>query len=280
MLYPQEIKVQANSAAEALQSLALIPELRRKDGQRHLVQVDDFDSNDALYDKRDIDVIHVRPIMSGAGRGGVGQIVLGVLLVAVAIYTKNVQLGMTGAMMILGGVLQMLAPQPNLNASDQERSRYLGSGRNTVGIGTRIPMIYGRRKAYGHYISFDIDASVFDSAPAAWYSSTFTNYGELTNSAAPVADPLAPPAVMDNKPTAFYTGYSLPSNFIGEFFTEINFTPVTLSKGEWSVSFSTGVVLQVQVTEDGEVSSAAAPASDPKVFPPLGTPIIFTKKHA
>jgi predicted phage tail protein len=290
-LYPREIKVQANSAAEALQSLALIPELRQRDGTRHLVQVDNFESADALYDKRDIDVLHVRPVMSGAGRGGVGQVIIGVVMIAVAIYTGGAGLTlfgttisggtmmMGGAMMVLGGVLQMLAPQPNLNASDQERSRYLGSGRNTVGIGTRIPMIYGRRKAYGHYISFDIDASVFDSAPAEWYSSSFTNNGDLTNSAAPVADPLQPPGVVDNQPTAFYTGFTSALSLLDIYFGEINFTPTQLQKGNWNISFSTGEVIRVEVVDTGRVTSAVVHSIKPSNLPPLGTPIVFTRNY-
>lgn len=63
---------------------------------------------------------------------------------------------LTGAMMVLGGIVQMLTPVPETDST--EGSLYLGAGVNTVRIGTRIPILYGTRKIGGHYLSFDVDA--------------------------------------------------------------------------------------------------------------------------
>ena len=279
-LYPNEIRVEANSAAEALQSLSLIPALRKKSGERHLVQVEGFESEDALYDKREIDVLHVRPIMMGAGGKniGIGQIVIGIIMVAVGIYTWNPQLIISGVMMILGGVLQLMAPQPRA-ASIEDRSRYLGNGRNTVAIGTRIPMIYGRRKAYGQYISFDIDAGYFDAAPAEWYSSPFTNYGDLNYSAAPVDLPISNPQVSYKQPTSDFAGLTYTPAMVDRPETFINFTPIQLLAGDYDINFATGHTLHVRNQASGLTSIVLLLGGEIFDLPPNGTPIVFTQNY-
>ena len=62
-----------------------------------------------------------------------------------------------GALALLGGLSQLLAPTPEAE-EEQNRSAYLGAPGNTVKIGTRIPILYGRHKVYGHFLSFDINA--------------------------------------------------------------------------------------------------------------------------
>lgn len=290
-LYPAEIRVEANSAAEAIQSLALIPALRQPSGARHLVQVEGFESADALYDKREVDVLHIHPIMAGAGGGGWTQIIIGIVIIAVAIYAPGLlptvlqstaglaAVTMAGAMMVLGGVLQLLAPQPSFSASNEERSRYLGNGRNTAAIGTRIPMLYGRRKQFGHYLSFDIDASTFDSAPAEWYSSPFTNYGELTNSAAPVDLPMDDPATAYFQPTSTFTGLSYPIDMTVAPETYIHFSAVQLTAGAWDISFATGHTLHVSVEADGMSTRAIILGGKTNNLPLVGTPIVFTQNN-
>lgn len=279
-LYPHEIRVEANSAAEAIQSLALIPALRRKDGKRHTVVVDGFGTLDALNDRREIDVLNVYPVAAGeGGKPGVAQTVIGIVIVIVGYLIWNPQVMMMGATMILGGVLQMLAPQPEVNGSDEEKSRYLGNGRNTVNIGTRIQMIYGRRKAYGHYISFDIDASVFNTAPAEWYSSPFTNNGELTYSAAPPVVAMPPPVVIDSQPHSVFRGIDRPDEMEGDDTTYVTFDPVYIRAGVYDMTFSTGTVLNVEVTSSGTTSQAILVGSVNGSNPTLGTPIVFTQNY-
>ena len=62
--------------------------------------------------------------------------------------------------MIVGGLIQLLTPVPEIDTGeDGDGSKFLGSTKNTVKIGTRIPVLYGTRKWGGHYLSFDIDAT-------------------------------------------------------------------------------------------------------------------------
>lgn len=283
-LYPQELNVEATSAAEALYSLNLIPALT-KAGNHH-VHIPGFESRDALYDRLEVDVINVHPVMAGSGKNGTGQIILGVILIAVALYAgpggvgmiTQGQLLMGGAMMVLGGILQALAPQPKLTTD--ERGRYLGAGKNTVAIGTRIPMIYGRCKTYGHYVSFDIDSGKFDAAPAEWYSSPFTNsYGEMSYSAADADLEPTNPQVRDYSPTSTFSGLSYPDSMVEENTTYITFTPVSLLAGVFDLSFATGQILHVENPTAGTVSKVTLLGGEIKNLPALGTAISFSRNY-
>lgn len=165
-LYDQPIEVEADTVAEAMKALQFIEELRPKDGQPYPVTIQGVNSEIALYSKTDLEEIHVFPRTGGAGgRGGLLQILIGITLIALAFImpafvttlglTKGTLL-LTGAMMVLGGIMQMLMPVPEVD--NTEGSKYLGAGVNTAKIGTRIPILYGTRKVGGHYLSFDVDA--------------------------------------------------------------------------------------------------------------------------
>jgi predicted phage tail protein len=168
-LHSEAIEVEADTVAEALRVLSLIPALHREDGQPHLVEVRGIETDIALYSRTDFEEIHVYPRMGGdGGRGGLMQILLGVVLIAVAVaFPAGIAMlgttigtsGMflTGTLMLLGGVLQALMPTPEA-AEQGPASRYLGSVENTVRIGTRIPLVYGSRRVGGHYLSFDVDS--------------------------------------------------------------------------------------------------------------------------
>jgi hypothetical protein len=135
-------------------------------GQPWPVTVHGIDSQIKLFSDTDMEEIHVHPRRGGGGgKGGLLQIIIGITLIALAIINPaflatlgmtNGMLYLTGGMMILGGLVQMLMPVPETDST--EGSLYLGAGVNTVKIGTRIPILYGTRKIGGHYLSFDVDA--------------------------------------------------------------------------------------------------------------------------
>lgn len=119
-------------------------------------------------------------MQGGGGQGGFIKIILGVVLIAASVLTMqpggvmasmsimgmSVPIGSMmmswGISMLLGGLLEMVSPAPKIDLApvgqDPEASKYLGGGQNTVRIGTRIPLLYGTHLAFGHYISFNIDA--------------------------------------------------------------------------------------------------------------------------
>ena len=168
--YPNGIEVEGDSAAECLSGLQGYDGFRPGVDARISVVLPQFQSRDALYAKTQIDEILVVPVVAGAGgRNGMGQVILGVILVIIGAVINygsggtGTALGnafiKAGIAMIIGGVVQMLMAQPEVMSDESERSKYLPSGRNTTKVGTRISLILGRRKVWGHYLAFNVSAT-------------------------------------------------------------------------------------------------------------------------
>jgi predicted phage tail protein len=157
------IEVMADTVAEAIESITRqLPGFKPNAIHgRHRIAVVDHDTPEAIYGTPKSDEIHIVPQFAGGKKNGLLQILIGVALVAASFIPglnatlASIMMSM-GASMALGGIAQLLAPQPN--SEDEKKSRYLGAPRNTVAIGTRIPILYGEYRVYGHYLSFDIDA--------------------------------------------------------------------------------------------------------------------------
>lgn len=143
----------------------------------------------------------VTPVLAGAD--GVGQFVAGAALIAAAVIlapvsggasvgflgatgtgfltaSASVAIGSIGASLVLGGVTQMLSPQPsfagvggvsprgefratrpesvNRGFDGQQSYAYLGA-QNTVGVGATIPVAYGKVLIGSHVISADVDVA-------------------------------------------------------------------------------------------------------------------------
>lgn len=156
------------------------------DRARIVVKVRDHETEESILEplSEDETEIHVYPTLlgGGGGQGGLFKLIIGVIMVAVVVFaviaTGGTALLMagpgawgltwfgsalltTGAGLILGGIMEMMMPQPKLDmsaANDIESSKYLGATQNTVKIGTPIPLLMGRHKFYGHIISFNVDA--------------------------------------------------------------------------------------------------------------------------
>ena len=113
----------------------------------------------------------------GAGAAGIAGVSSVAVLNATAIGTA---LSVVGASMVLGGITQMLSPQPDLGgiggvstrgefqatrpesvnrgADGQQSYAYLGA-QNTVGVGATIPVAYGKVLVGSHVISADVDVA-------------------------------------------------------------------------------------------------------------------------
>lgn len=187
-LYEKDIFLSGYSASEIINGMSKMTKaFNPQPGQeRHQISVVGFESKESLFEPlpADIEELHLVPAMTGGKKGGFFQIVIGAVLIAASIYiggpaTLSAAFEMTGVAgflfnlgisMLLGGLLAMLSPTPKAdsfgNAADPEASKYLGANQNTVRIGTRIPIIYGMMKAFGHYLSFDVDAKDVDASAA------------------------------------------------------------------------------------------------------------------
>ncbi|EPK8200581.1 tail assembly protein [Morganella morganii] len=118
------------------------------------------------------DVIRIIPVVIGSKRGGLFQTIFGAVLVAAAVFMSGgigaafAAGGMTGFMattgaaMMLGGIIQMLSPQPNgiamKDQGENKPSYAFGAPVNTVSQGYPVPIGYGKRRIGGAVISAGI----------------------------------------------------------------------------------------------------------------------------
>lgn len=117
------------------------------------------------------------PVLQGAG--GVGRIILGVLLIAVAVFvpaatfglTSMLGVGLIGGALVLGGIADLVTPTPQLSGfnannsvsgTEASRSADLESNlfsrnQGTGGQGECVPVLYGQRRVRSpRIISFDL----------------------------------------------------------------------------------------------------------------------------
>jgi predicted phage tail protein len=173
--HPEPIKVHAQTVAEALTILKQLPGFDVENPTP--VRVKGVECRDAVFAPTDLTELHVYPALAGAGgNGGVLQMIIGAVLVVVGVVigvltswtgiggAAGFSIAMSGAMMMLGGLIAMLAPSPKSSTSSSSQSLYVPSNQNTVKIGTRIPLLYGRIRHFGHYLSFNVDAKKLDDS--------------------------------------------------------------------------------------------------------------------
>ena len=114
-------------------------------------------SVDELHNPSGKESIKFVPVLHGAG-GGVGNIIIGAVLIAAAVVGTvffpgnpiSPYLMSAGIAMVIGGVVQMLTPMPNLNADtsnnqpDNKPSYAFNGAVNTTAQGYPVPVGYGR----------------------------------------------------------------------------------------------------------------------------------------
>lgn len=94
----------------------------------------------------DRETIRIVPVVSGASRG-VGQTILGAVLVVVGVWTGNQYLTQSGAALIFGGVSQMLfSPKLVKTTSDRPENKpsfSFDGAVNTAAQGNPVAVLYG-----------------------------------------------------------------------------------------------------------------------------------------
>ena len=105
-------------------------------------------SKDQVGDLTGDEEIRIAPVIEGSKRAGVFQVILGAVLI-VASFVPGLQfLAPVGISMVLGGVVQLLSPQPKgLGAKDDPDNQpsYSFNGPvNTSAQGNPVPIAYGR----------------------------------------------------------------------------------------------------------------------------------------
>jgi len=114
------------------------------------------------------DVIRIAPITIGSKKAGAFQTIFGAVLVivgAILSFTPAAAaspfLYKMGAAMMLGGVVQMLAPTGTrgiTSTEDTRKSYSFGAPANQLAAGSSVPVLYGEREVGGVLISGGIYA--------------------------------------------------------------------------------------------------------------------------
>ena len=136
------------------------------------IGLQEFDMSSSAFE------FEMEPILEGSKRGGTLQIIIGAVAIVAAFFTAGSTLALYGAAlgtttatglavtaltsigisMLLGGVVQMLTPQPKFNvgassSTDNKPNYAFGAPVNTVAMGYPIPVLYGQREIGGAIIS-------------------------------------------------------------------------------------------------------------------------------
>lgn len=112
------------------------------------------------------DIIRIVPVIIGSKKAGLLQTILGAALIVASIWMPGIGIAASnlmfaaGASMALGGVVQMLSPQPSglssKQSADNQASYAFGGVTNTASQGYPVPLLYGRRLIGGATISAGI----------------------------------------------------------------------------------------------------------------------------
>lgn len=165
--FGRSFRLAVNSPAEAVRALcAILPGF-----QQYLTRASEKGvgfavflgkqnlTKEQLQDPPGNEDIRIAPVLMGSKRGGVLQVIVGIILVIVGTYSSIFSAGGTspligmGWSMIVGGVMQMLAPQPRGLASQdsaENRPSYSMNGTvNTQAQGNPVPVAYGGHDSKG-----------------------------------------------------------------------------------------------------------------------------------
>jgi predicted phage tail protein len=157
-------RLDVQSPAEAVRALcfllpgfrhAVVDDPRGSCGYRVTAGMDRRDQDSLKLPCGETESIRIVPVLCGAGKNGVGQTILGIILVVVGVFTtwagdySGSVIGI-GLSMIVGGVAQMLAKSPSMADAGaperpENRPSYAFDGAiNTYAQGNPVPVCYGR----------------------------------------------------------------------------------------------------------------------------------------
>lgn len=93
------------------------------------------------------DEIRIAPMIMGSKKQGIFQVIIGVILIVVGYWLGNQQLIGLGISMVIGGVVQLLSPQPKppgtSDSPENTPSDSFNGAINTQAQGNPIPILYG-----------------------------------------------------------------------------------------------------------------------------------------
>jgi predicted phage tail protein len=181
----KEFEVQVDSLGKAVSFLVNnFPQIEKYMNPKYYqVKVGNYDvGEEEIHHPIGQEDIHIVPVISGAGRGGLGKVLLGAALIGAAFFVPNglmlskgigtgfgfakagvlaKSLVYVGASLVLQGVSEMLFPVPKpkeFNSEQDPQLSYSFSGtQNTSRAGTPVPIVYGEIVTGSVVISGAID---------------------------------------------------------------------------------------------------------------------------
>lgn len=143
--------------------------------------------------------IRIVPVVTGAKRVGVLQIIAGAVLIVAGAFVSGLTYGWAapvgkymigmGISMIVGGVVQLLSPQPKMSKDDRkdDRTSYAFNGAiNVQAQGASVPVLYGEMFTGSVVVSAGISAednyvvpSTLDRSSNAHYSGGGSFVGQV-----------------------------------------------------------------------------------------------------
>lgn len=155
--FGREFTLCVSSPAEAIRALSVqVPGFKRylidakNDGLTFAVFIGKRNiGENSINDPAGENEIRIAPIIQGSKRGGVLQTIIGVVLIVIS-YVFPVTapfLLQPGIAMVVGGVVQMLSPQPKgmgaKDSPDNQPSYSMNGTINTQAQGNPVPLCYG-----------------------------------------------------------------------------------------------------------------------------------------
>ena len=162
-------KLAVKSAAEAFRALCVLKPgfqryimTSRENGLVYSVFLGKLNLNrETLHDPSGDSDIRIAPILAGSKRAGSLQTIIGAVIIIIAsIYSGGAAaafsaggvgggaVAMAGASMMIGGMIQMLSPQPSglstKDGPDNGASYNYNGPINTTAQGNPVPLLYGR----------------------------------------------------------------------------------------------------------------------------------------
>lgn len=114
------------------------------------------------FSRKGTNEVRIIPVIEGSKRQGIGQIVIGAVLIAASYFTGPLTgtiLFNAGVSMVAGGVVQMLSPQKKeLESAEANPSYAFGGPANVSAAGHIVGIGYGERLIGGAIISAGIYA--------------------------------------------------------------------------------------------------------------------------
>lgn len=175
-MFGKSFKLDVETVAEAVKALSIqIQGFEHFMANAHLqgiyftVYLDERNINvDDIGLSTQSSVIRISPIVDGQKKGGVFQVIVGVVMIAAAFYTGGTSLAAWGALqaglagagaaLLLGGAAQMMMPSAlstlDQNQDGNKANSGFGGAVTTVSQGLPVPILYGKRSIGGFVISF------------------------------------------------------------------------------------------------------------------------------